>query len=76
MEITIAYDGVGMDEAKIEDILNLKPTIHERVGVKNTNRRLIHLYGQGLDIESVRGKGTTVHFRIPKHKNKQRNRTR
>ena len=65
-EITIVDDGVGMSEEKIKEVLNIRPSVNEGVGIKNTNRRLIHLYNRGLSIESELGKGTTISFRIPK----------
>lgn len=35
------------------------------IGIANTNRRLIQLYGKGLKLESETGKGTKVSFEIP-----------
>ena len=66
VEIIISDDGAGMSKEKIEEILTVKPTINERVGVKNTNRRLIRLYNKGLEIKSSLGEGTIVRFTIPK----------
>jgi sensor histidine kinase YesM len=65
VQITISDDGAGMTEEKINEILTIRPTIDERVGVKNTNRRLLHLYNEGLSIESTPGEGTIVSFRVP-----------
>nr|WP_137060897.1 hypothetical protein [Paenibacillus terrae] len=39
--------------------------IDNGIGISNTNRRLIQLYGQGLSIDSKPGEGTTVSFVIP-----------
>lgn len=66
VEITIADDGAGITKEKIEEVLNIKPTIDERIGIKNTIRRLLHLYKQGLEIDSDIGKGTTIRFRLSK----------
>lgn len=66
VKITVSDNGAGMTAKKINEVLNVIPTIKERVGLKNTNRRLIHLYNKGLKIESEVGKGTTVSFHIPK----------
>lgn len=35
------------------------------IGLFNTNSRLLRLFGQGLQIDSVPGKGTTVSFAVP-----------
>lgn len=64
-EIIVTDDGVGMSEEKIKELLNIKPTINERVGIKNTNRRLLRQFNQGLTIDSTPGEGTTVSFQIP-----------
>src|SRR5690625_179721 len=64
-EVTITDDGVGMNEEKVIEVLNVDASIDDGVGVKNTNRRLIHLYNEGLKIDSEVGKGTTISFRIP-----------
>ncbi|TBL78570.1 ATP-binding protein [Paenibacillus thalictri] len=63
--IEIKDNGVGITEDKVARLLN--PTRKERtgVGIANTNRRLIQLYGQGLSIDSTPDKGTTVSFTVP-----------
>lgn len=66
VQVVIKDNGVGMEQDKIDELLDLNYTIEDGVGVKNTNRRLTQLYGKGLVIESTPGSGTTVHFRIPK----------
>lgn len=65
-DIAIIDDGIGMDNAKIEEILKDHPLRLGGIGVSNTNRRLKQLYGQGLCITSVPNEGTTVKFRIPR----------
>ena len=64
--IAVTDDGVGMEQEKIEQILNEHPSKVAGVGVANTNRRLKKLYGKGLVIESKVDEGTTVMFEIPK----------
>lgn len=66
IEVSVTDDGVGMSQKKVKEILDMKLSIEDGVGVKNTNRRLFHLYNQGLQIDSKLGEGTTVSFRIPK----------
>jgi len=63
--IEVKDNGVGMPPIMIEKLL--KPSMQEKggIGVVNTNRRLIQLYGSGLRIESKLGEGTTVSFVIP-----------
>lgn len=58
-------NGKGMEKEKVIQLLS--PTMKEKggIGLSNTNRRLIQLYGQGLSIISEPNKGTTVSFVIP-----------
>lgn len=65
IRVKIGDDGVGMDEAKVAEILSLKPSPDDGIGVRNTNRRLTQLYGKGLKIKSAPNKGTVITFRIP-----------
>ncbi|MBS4209122.1 ATP-binding protein [Bacillus sp. FJAT-50079] len=65
-EIVTRDDGVGMDEEKIHKILNEYQSKNRGIGIANTNRRLIQLYGHGLIINSKPNVGTTVSFKIPK----------
>lgn len=72
VEITIEDDGIGMEQDKIDELLQPHYVIGDGVGVKNTNRRLIKFYGKGLIIKSSIGKGTIVQFNVPKRNiNKQ-----
>lgn len=66
IEISIKDDGVGMDHATLQRLLSNVPDPERGVGVQNTNRRLIQLYGLGLQISSIPDQGTTVRFVIPK----------
>ncbi|RCX17699.1 signal transduction histidine kinase [Fontibacillus phaseoli] len=63
--IEVKDNGKGMDEEQV--IRLLSPTLEGKggIGVANTNRRLIRLYGQGLSIISMPGEGTTVSFIVP-----------
>jgi len=63
--IEVIDNGIGMTSETVVRLLN--PAMKERggIGIANTNRRLIQLYGQGLSITSELGQGTTVSFTIP-----------
>jgi two-component system, sensor histidine kinase ChiS len=65
-KVLVTDDGIGMEQEKIVDILQLKKKPGSGVGVSNTHRRLIQLFGEGLTITSEVGKGTDVCFHIPK----------
>lgn len=65
IQITIADNGVGMSQGKIDDLLNAHKLGASGVGIKNTNKRLIQRYGQGLEITSLVNEGTTVRFQLP-----------
>ncbi|WP_235857493.1 ATP-binding protein [Paenibacillus albiflavus] len=69
--VEVQDDGQGMDPDKINQILS--PTLKNKsgIGISNTNRRLIQLYGQGLSIISKPNEGTTVSFIIPDRQVKQ-----
>jgi len=63
--VEVEDDGVGIEEQEVHRLLG--PTRRERagIGVANTHRRLIQLYGKGLTIVSSLGNGTKVSFVIP-----------
>ncbi|RXZ80386.1 response regulator [Paenibacillaceae bacterium] len=63
--IEVRDDGKGMEQAMVDQLLH--PTMKGKggIGIVNTNRRLIQLYGQGLSIISKPNEGTTVSFVIP-----------
>lgn len=63
--IEVKDNGKGIEPDKINELLN--PTMKGKggIGLSNTNRRLIQLYGQGLTIISSPNQGTTVSFVIP-----------
>ncbi|QJD88376.1 hybrid sensor histidine kinase/response regulator [Cohnella herbarum] len=63
--IEVTDDGKGMDRDQVAQLLN--PTLKGKggIGLSNTNRRLMQLYGHGLSIRSQPNEGTTVSFVIP-----------
>ncbi|WP_051217381.1 hybrid sensor histidine kinase/response regulator [Paenibacillus assamensis] len=69
--IEIKDNGKGIEQEKVESLLNLTMKGKGGIGITNTNRRLIQMYGQGLSIDSKLGEGTTVSFVIPDQRVKQ-----
>ncbi|WP_309252368.1 response regulator [Paenibacillus spongiae] len=67
--IEVKDNGKGMEQEKVIQLLN--PTMKGKggIGIANTHRRLMQLYGQGLSIVSKPGEGTTVSFVIPDNRN-------
>jgi two-component system sensor histidine kinase ChiS len=64
--ITVEDDGIGMDESKASSVLLAKePEGESGVGLRNIHKRLLQLYGRGLDIDSRAGAGTKVTLRVP-----------
>ena len=65
-EISVADDGVGMDEGKLRALLESTATAADDfgIGLRNTDRRLKQLFGQGLRIASAPGEGTTISFTV------------
>lgn len=61
--ITITDDGVGIPPDKLATILTDPGTAS--VGLRNIDKRLSRLYGEGLHIISNSHTGTTVQIRIP-----------
>lgn len=63
--VTVEDDGVGMTQACADKLLT--ETVGERssIGLFNTNLRLKRRYGRGLEINSEKGIGTSVSFRVP-----------
>ncbi|ADL06995.1 sensor histidine kinase [Thermosediminibacter oceani] len=66
MEITVADDGMGMDEDTLKGIL-LHRVSSDRIGLCNVNERLESLYGEEsrLKVSSKPMLGTVVKFFIP-----------
>lgn len=63
LEIIIEDNGIGMDQETIDSILSGKRS--RGVGLMNIQKRLLSLYGQGLEIHSQLGEYTRVTIRIP-----------
>lgn len=63
--VEIIDNGKGIPAAEIENLLSLTRHNTGGIGLRNTNRRLVQRYGQGLLIQSEPGRGTTVSFMIP-----------
>lgn len=63
--IEVTDNGRGMEQDRVAYLLN--PTMKGKggIGLANTNRRLIQLYGRGLSMMSQPDEGTTVSFVIP-----------
>lgn len=65
VSVEVRDDGVGMTADLIERLLNRFDPSRPGIGIANTNRRLMQMYGQGLSIRSVPGEGTVVSFVLP-----------
>lgn len=65
-EVCIRDNGVGMSEEKLAQLLETLLNDNKGVGLRNTDRRLKQLYGQGLQLRSSPSSGTEVVFRIPR----------
>ncbi|RKN86844.1 ATP-binding protein [Paenibacillus ginsengarvi] len=63
--VEVMDNGKGMGQDEVGLLLSQAVTGKGGIGVFNTNRRLIQLYGRGLSIASSPGAGTTVSFVIP-----------
>jgi len=63
IEITVKDDGVGIQQERLEKLLNNSFT--GSIGLKNVNKRLFNEYGQGILINSEIGVGTIVTINIP-----------
>jgi two-component system sensor histidine kinase LytS len=69
LHVVVEDDGLGMPNDVINVILS--PTspesLHEGVGARNSNQRLVQLFGQkyAMRIESAPGCGSRISFRVP-----------
>ena len=63
VQISVKDDGQGIAADKLSRLLN--PDASRGIGLWNIDRRLKRLFGKGLNIESVLGKGTRVSYIIP-----------
>lgn len=64
IHIRVSDDGVGILPKLLPQLLT-EGTHSNSVGLRNIHRRLMTLYGHGLDIKSTPGAGTTVSFKVP-----------
>ncbi len=62
--ISVEDNGVGMDENQLQALLERKRSSQTGVGLVNTNQRLIHHFGKGLQIKSTPTQGTAVSFTV------------
>ncbi|AJE51275.1 ATP-binding protein [Paenibacillus polymyxa] len=62
--VNVTDDGVGIPPERLQQLLS-EEHVSSSVGLRNIHRRLIHMYGEGLRIESNPMQGTTVSFRVP-----------
>ncbi|MEC0240658.1 ATP-binding protein [Paenibacillus dokdonensis] len=65
-EISVADNGIGMDEETVRRVLDNRLEGRSGIGLFNTDRRLKQIYGRGLQIRSVLNEGTIVSFVVPK----------
>lgn len=63
-KITVEDDGVGMNEAQLQRILERRADRSSGVGLINTDQRLKRHFGSGLHIESALGEGTKVTYYV------------
>lgn len=64
--IEVEDDGLGMSGEQIDRVLSDGWYKGRGVGIANINKRLLKLYGQGLEIKSAPAEGTLVSFKVPK----------
>lgn len=64
--IQVRDNGVGIPGDVLKRLLIEAPHLTKGIGLPNTNRRLLELFNEELQIESEVGKGTTISFKIPK----------
>lgn len=74
--IKISDDGVGMTKEKVQDILEQVFSNEGGIGLQNIQNRMHRLFGEGLQIESVLGEGTTISVIIPDRRKYQNEITR
>lgn len=67
IKISVIDNGIGIDEENLKEILSGNTT-NGSVGIKNIHRRLIKLYGRGLNITKGTESGTKVEFCMPYRK--------
>ncbi|WP_141604449.1 hybrid sensor histidine kinase/response regulator [Terrilactibacillus laevilacticus] len=62
--INIDDNGIGMSEKQLRELAELSDS-NKGVGIKNISKRLKYEYGTELEIQSEKGKGTSITVRIP-----------
>lgn len=67
-QVVIADNGKGISEELLPDLLAGPPDPERGIGILNTHKRLMRLYGSGLTIQSTVHEGTSVRFMIPFNK--------
>lgn len=70
LQIEVTDNGIGMKPERMTEViatLNAEDTEGARIGLRNVHQRIQLIYGYpyGLQIESVYGSGTNIHFKIP-----------
>lgn len=67
IEVSIIDNGKGMTDEELQGLFIKKehPQKRSNIGLKNINRRLKQLYGNGLIIKSAPNQGTIVTFQVP-----------
>ncbi|MBD2863346.1 hybrid sensor histidine kinase/response regulator [Paenibacillus oceani] len=68
IEVIVTDDGPGMPQEKLAMLKEQRIDLGG-VGLLNIERRLLNMYGQGLEIASRAGQGTSVTLRIPERSN-------
>jgi two-component system, sensor histidine kinase ChiS len=63
--LEVRDNGRGMPSGELDRLLDSSRQGRRGIGLLNTNRRLIQLYGKGLNVESAPEQGTKVWFRVP-----------
>lgn len=63
VSVSVADDGVGMTPERLEAVM--AGQAGRSVGLRNIQRRLLTLYGRGMQVESEQLRGTTVSFEVP-----------
>lgn len=65
LTVRVEDDGAGIPPERLHTILDGQGRT-KSVGLTNIHRRLFALFGEGLHIESVPNRGTSVRFKVPK----------
>lgn len=63
IRVIVTDDGVGMSAERRSEVLDERTV--GGIGLRNIHKRLLALYGRGLQLESEWQRGTTVCFEIP-----------